>query len=214
MTTPRPSSRSSARAAAAVARRDDAHDREPEPEVRRARRSLRAHRHERLEQALGVARRQRRALVRRPSARASSPSRTSAISIAPPVAKSTAFSTSLSSICATISGTPSTTSGSSRRLVRERPLRVGDAVALDAAGDDVAQVEALALGVVERLLEPRRLGHAREDRGEPVEPLLRALDVAAGLRRRRRRRRLSSELRTTASGVRSSCARRAASCSR
>ena len=102
-------------------------------------------------------------------------------------------------------------SAASGSVELDRALRIRDPVAVDAAGDDLREVEALALGVVQALLEARRLGHPRQDVRQSVEAILRALDVdarvvpaaarASGCR--------ASE-RTTAIGVRSSCESRLA----
>jgi len=62
--------------------------------------------------------------------------------------------------------------------LREREIeglvRVGEAVAFDAARDDRGEVEALALERIQSLLQARRLAHAREDRAEALQAFFRA----------------------------------------
>ena len=99
---------------------------------------------------------------------------------------STAFSTSLSRSCAARSAAPATGIAWPGRSQREGRPRIGDAVALHAAAHQRLQVEALALRGAQALLQAARLAHPLQDRVQPREPVLGALDVGArflGVRR-------------------------------
>src|SRR6266849_10212509 len=65
----------------------------------------------------------------------------------------------------------------------EELIRIGEAVSLDAACYDFAEVEALALDRSESLLQARRLAHASENGAQAPQALFRALDVDAGVGR-------------------------------
>ncbi len=75
--------------------------------------------------------------------------------------------------------------GLRRQRKVERRARIRLPVAVDAAGDDGGEIEALAFDVGQRVLEPGGLAHPREDRGQPGDAALRALDVDAGVGRQR-----------------------------
>jgi len=69
------------------------------------------------------------------------------------------------------------------RVEDELARGVGHAIAVDAASYQADDVDRLAFGIVEALLQPRGLGHSREDLRKTVEPALRTIQVHARLRR-------------------------------
>ena len=183
-TTPRPSSRSSARALAAVELRDHAHDVETETEVRRPR-AFAAARTDTIDSnrrslhalAAAAARRWR------PSARASSAvARERDLDRAAGRELDGVRDQLVEHLRDEVGRAVDRSAASAGAANDEGALRIGDAVAVDAAARPRREVEALALDVVEALLEPRGLAHAGEDRVEALEPFLRALDVDARAR--------------------------------
>ena len=77
---------------------------------------------------------------------------------------------------------PRSSTGSWRRRVSsKRARRIGRAIALDAAGDDLREVEALALGALQHAFEPRGFREARDEAREAVHAFAGAIDVDARL---------------------------------